>query len=526
MGIAHTGSMANFDYFVCVILITFFVTFTSVAQQSFEPFVKDELLVKFDRASHLAETTAVHRIAGGELVRPLGDLGWQLIRIGDGRSVGSTMAAYRRQPAVIDVQPNFYYHLQQTPNDPQFPSAAMYGLTKISAPQAWDITTGSPSVVVANIDTGMRLTHEDLAANIWTNSGEIPANGIDDDGNGYIDDVHGWDFRYSDGDPSDEHGHGTHVGGTIGAVGNNGIGVVGVNWNVKLMVIKIYSQAANDTTSAMLIEAYNYVRMMKERGVNIRVSNNSYGGCNEACGYDQATKDAIDALGNAGVLNVFSAGNSGVNTDVTPFFPGSYDSPSILNVASSTSTDARSGFSNYGLNSVDLAAPGSGILSTRFNTDSSYGNSSGTSMSAPHVSGAAALLSSHRPELDAASLKATLMNSADPLESFDGLIRSGGRLNVFNALQNPTMCSVVPAVKSIFASTKGGVFSIKIAAPSNCSFTVDKNVSWIRLLDTRILDGPSSIEIHVAVNNTVARSGLIYIGDTVVSVTQSRHGLK
>src|SRR5690606_981292 len=151
-------------------------------------------------------------------------------------------------------------------------------------------------------------------------------NGADDDNNGFVDDVHGWDFFYNDSDPMDDTtgfgGHGTHTAGTIGAVGNNGLGVVGVNWNVKIMAIKIYSPAGTDSTSAMLINAYNYVRMMKlQRGVNIRVTNNSYGGCNEACGYDQATKDAIDAMGEAGILNVFAAGNNGSNNESVPHYP-------------------------------------------------------------------------------------------------------------------------------------------------------------------------------------------------------------
>ena len=267
----------------------------------------------------------------------------------EGLSVKNALKQYENFAEVEYVQPNFYYHLLATPNDPQYTNTAMYGLGKIGAPQAWDLSTGSSDIVVADIDTGMRYTHEDLAANAWKNPGEINGNGIDDDDNGFIDDYYGWDFFYNDSNPIDDAGgHGTHTAGTIGAVGNNGVGVVGVNWNVKIMPLKIYSPNGTDSTSAMLVNAYSYVRMMKLRGVNIRVTNNSYGGCGEACGYDQATKDALDGMGDAGVLNVFAAGNDNTNNEVSPHYPSNYTSPSILAVAASTSTDTRASFSSYG----------------------------------------------------------------------------------------------------------------------------------------------------------------------------------
>ncbi len=344
-----------------------------------------------------------------------------------------------KNPDIEAVQPNFYYYLAAAPNDTRF--SELWGMNAISAPAAWDIATGNANTVVAVIDTGIQYTHEDLAANMWSNPGETPGNGIDDDGNGFIDDVYGYDFRFNDSDPLDEHGHGTHVAGTIGAKGNNALGVVGVNWNVRLMAIKIYDATGFGTTSAMLINAYNYVTLMKINGVNIRVTNNSYSGCDEACGYDQATKDALDAMGNAGILNVFAAGNDNTDIDSTPAFPASYTSPTVLSVASSTSTDARSGFSNFGPVSVDLAAPGSGILSTIFN-GSGYGSKSGTSMASPHTAGAAALLSSHNPALSPSSLKATLMNSVDPLANWSGVVKTGGRLNIANALSNQTNCTI------------------------------------------------------------------------------------
>jgi subtilisin family serine protease len=506
--------------FACIIALLF-LSIGAFSQRKADAFVKDELLVKFadSRTESVSETLLSN---GARFVKDLGNNGWTLVKITDGKSVERAIESFTKFPQIIAVQPNFYYSLQATPNDPQFGATGMYGMTRISAPQAWDITTGSSNVVVANIDTGMRMTHEDLAANIWTNTGEIANNGIDDDNNGFIDDVNGWDFRFDDSNPADEHGHGTHTGGTIGAAGNNMLGVPGVNWNVRIMVIKIYSQAANDTTSAMLINAYNYVRLMRERGVNIRVTNNSYGGCNEACSYDQATKDALDALGNADVLNVFAAGNNGQNVETTPFYPGSYDSPSILNVAASNSADNKAGFSNFGLASVDLAAPGVGTLSTTNTSNSSYNLSSGTSMAAPHVSGVAALLAAHNPSLSAASLKATLMNTVDPLAQWSTFVKTGGRMNAFAALQNQTVCSFTPSQANINARTKGGFFTFDVAAGANCDYTIATSANWITVDGPKNRSGAGQVSVYVRLNRTISRQGTITVGGTAITVNQAR----
>lgn len=510
----------------CLILsVVVVLPFQADGQSTRPRYVKDELLIKFDSSVNDLAARSMHDSFGAKKITELGGLGWQLVKLRKGIDPETAAKEYAGFTGVIQTQPNYYYHLQATPNDPQYNNSGLYGLQKISAPSAWDITTGSSDVIVANIDTGMRLTHEDLAPNLWINPDEIAGNGIDDDGNGFIDDVNGWDFRFNDSDPSDQHGHGTHVGGTIGAAGNNGLGVVGVNWNVKIMAIKIYSASGTDTTSVMLINAYNYVRMMKERGVNIRISNNSYGGCQEACGYDQATKDALDALGNAGVLNVFAAGNIAANTDVTPYYPGSYNSPSILNVASSTSTDARSGFSNYGANNVDLAAPGSGIYSTTFGSNSSYGFNSGTSMAAPHVSGAAALLAAHDPKLSAASLKATLMNSVDILPEWNGVVKTGGRLNVLKALQQPTVCTYDLSSTSFNLPTKGGMVSININSPANCDFEVKSNAKWLTVISPKVSSGSGVVQIWVSVNTTVTRTASVEIAGQTVNISQSRTGI-
>lgn len=495
----------------------------SVAAFAQDRYVKGELLIKVEPGkANLANDSL--RSAGASVAEKLGDTGWQRITLASGESVEDAVKKFVRLPGVVAVQPNFYYRLLATPNDPQFPMSGMYGMPKISAPQAWDLTTGSSSVVVADIDTGLRYTHEDLAANAWTNPGEIQNNGVDDDGNGYVDDYYGYDFRFDDSDPLDQHGHGTHTAGTIGAVGNNGLGVVGVNWNVKIMAIKIYSAGATDSTSAMLVNAYNYVRIMKNRGINIRVTNNSYGDCPEACGYDQATRDALEALGDAGVLNVFAAGNNGRNIDTgAPHFPASYTLPTILSVASSTSTDTRSSFSNYGTTSVDLAAPGSSILSTTNGSNSSYGTLSGTSMAAPHVAGAAALLSAHNPSLTVASLKATLMNSADPVAWTATPTKTNGRLNVFNALQNQTVCTFNLSSKSISVGTKGGYSAVNVTVPANCDYSVKSNANWIRVDGGGVGSGSGTVTFRVNVNPTITRSGTISIAGQTVTVTQSRN---
>src|SRR5215204_1812616 len=506
---------------ICLLVILLGGANFVFGQKSEKAFADGEVLVKFKSGAKQSEIARANAFVGARLVEKLGDLDWIRVRLPDGMTVEEAIEQYKKSVEIEAVQPNFYYRLAATPNDPQYTNAGMYGLGKISAPGAWDLSTGSSTVVVADIDTGMRYTHEDLAANAWTNPGEINGNGVDDDNNGFADDYYGWDFRFNDSNPIDEHGHGTHTSGTIGAVGNNLIGVVGVNWNVRLMAIKIYSQTGTDTTSAMLIAAYQYVLLMKNRGVNIRVTNNSYGNCPEACGYDQATKDAIDAMGNAGILNVFAAGNSGTNNDTTPEYPGSYTSPSILSVGGSTSTDSR--IYNYGAIAVDLAAPASGIRSTTATSNTSTGNSSGTSMATPHVTGAAALLSAYNPSLSAASLKATLMNTVDVLPAFTGFNKSGGRLNVANALQNQTVCSFNLSSPAITAITKGGYYSVNVTAGQNCDYSVKSNANWLKIDGADARSGNGTVTFRVGFNRAISRVGTLTIGGQTLTVTQSRN---
>jgi subtilisin family serine protease len=404
--------------------------------------VPGELMVKFSRLAPAKSSRLQIEQMGGEVAREFSAVGWQQVKLPPGESVQTAIARYQALSGVELVQPNYVYRTLATSNDPRLND--LYGLNKIQAPAAWDKTTGNANVIVAIIDTGVLYTHEDLAANMWRNPGETgvdangqkrSTNGIDDDRDGYVDDVFGVDTINHDSDPVDDQGHGTHVAGTIGAVGNNGRGIVGVNWNVRMMTIKTHDQLGNGS-SASVVEGFQYATMMRKRGVNVRVTNNSWGGAPEAPAYDQALKDAIDAAGKAGILNVCAAGNSGSDNDVNAFYPASYDSPSIVSVAASDSNDNRASFSSFGHTTVDLAAPGVGILSTYGAGPAEYRTFNGTSMASPHVAGAAALLCAYRGALSRAELKAAILNLADPLTQWSGLTVTGGRLNVAAAAQS------------------------------------------------------------------------------------------
>ena len=347
------------------------------------------------------------------------------------------LRALEHHPFVEYAEYNYLRHIDFTPvpDDERFDE--LWGLhntgqtggaddADINAPEAWEISTGSPEVIVGVIDTGIDYNHEDLADNIWINPGEIPDNGIDDDGNGYVDDIHGINSITGSGDPMDDHYHGTHCAGIIGAVGGNGKGVTGVNWTVKIIGIKFVSGGFGLDSDA--VESINYAVALRNRGVNIRVLSNSWGGS----GYSQSLLDAINQANSAGILFVAAAGNSSADNDSSPLYPASYDTPNVLAVASTDHNDNLSSFSNYGATSVDIAAPGSSILSTRPNNN--YYSTSGTSMATPHVAGAAALLLSVNDQLTVEELKDYLMEYGDPLPGLIGKCASGSRLNVNNAL--------------------------------------------------------------------------------------------
>lgn len=295
----------------------------------------------------------------------------------------------------------------------------------IDAPEAWDLATGSRQVLVGVIDTGIDRTHPDLAANLWTNPREIPNNRIDDDGNGFVDDLNGWDFFANDSDPSDENNHGTHCAGTIGGVGNNQNGVVGVCWQVSMVGIRFLGPDGGTTSDA--VDSIHYARLL---GVDL--TSNSWGGG----GYSSLLLMAIQQAETAGQLFVAAAGNDGLNSDVMPNYPSGYAAGNIVAVAASTNQDSRASFSNYGATTVDLAAPGDNIYSTI--RGGGYASFNGTSMATPHVAGAAALLLSVDPSLSVSELKSRLMATVDVLPSFLTTTVSRGRLNVAHLIQEAT----------------------------------------------------------------------------------------
>ncbi len=419
-------------------------------EEAWPAHVPNELLIKFrpgatqeTRDSILARIGVVGRQAIH--TRTMQDFGEVPIHhVKSRKSVLEALQLLANNPAVEFAEPNWIYRHQAASNDPYYTNGNLWGMYGDAttptnqygsqAGEAWASgNTGSSSVLVGVIDEGVMNTHADLAANIWTNPYD-PVDGVDNDGNGYVDDTNGWDFVGNNRSTYDGTGddHGTHVAGTIGAVGGNGIGVAGVCWNVKIISAKFLGSNGGTTANAIL--AVDYITDLKIRhGLNIVATNNSWGGG----GFSQGLQDAIERANQANILFVAAAGNGGFdgvgdNNDTTPNYPSNYPNTNIIAVASITSSGSRSSFSNYGATTVDIGAPGSGINSTlpgRRNS-STYGSYSGTSMATPHVTGAAALYAASHPGSTAAQIKNAILSSAIPTASLSGKCVTGGRLNV------------------------------------------------------------------------------------------------
>lgn len=377
-----------------------------------EPGQPQELVVRFApgaaqaRALEAVGATLVERDAAGRRVRA---------RLEPGRSLAQVDAALERRSDVVSAEPNRTYELFVQPDDTRYDE--LWGLPSIEAPTAWDVTTGSDAVVVAVVDSGTDYTHPELDGNVWTNPNET-TDSADNDGNGLVDDLRGWDFYDWDAMPLDEHGHGTHVAGTIGAEGNNTSGITGVNWRVRMIPLRV---GDDDLSGWAIVQAFEYACAK-----GARIVNGSFGGDVS----DSLVRNAIAACPNS--LFVFAAGNSSRNVDVLPTYPCAETLPNVVCVAASRPGDTLAPFSNYGATHVDLAAPGAGVLSTL--PGNVYDSWDGTSMAAPHVAGAAALVLAQRPMLTAAELRNALLLSVDELPSLSGRVATGGRLNVARAL--------------------------------------------------------------------------------------------
>lgn len=330
------------------------------------------------------------------------------------------------------VEPNYIYKINTIPNDPSF--GELWGLKNegknggvsgfdINVVEAWKITTGSRKVIVGVIDTGVDYTHPDLKDNMWVNTAEKNGSaGVDDDNNGFVDDIYGYDFANGDGDPMDDHSHGTHVSGTIGAKGNDGVGIVGVNWNVSIMALKFLTGSGSGSLSGA-VKSIDYAVKM-----GATLTSNSWGGGP----FSQTLYNSIANARDAGQLFVAAAGNDTTNMDSTGSYPAGYDLENIISVAAVDKSANLASFSNYGATTVDIGAPGVEIYSSIL--DGQYKAYRGTSMACPHVAGVAALLYAKDARATWEDVKERILNSADPIESLEGKTLTGGMLNAHGAL--------------------------------------------------------------------------------------------
>lgn len=431
-----------------------------------------------------------------------------LIHLNRGVSVEEAIRRAKEDPRVEYAEPDYFVYADTVPNDPRF--LEMWGLSNlgcsvctdgqqvanIDAIKAWDITTGSDDIVAVVLDTGTDLQHQDLAANAWVNPREIAGNNIDDDGNGFIDDVDGWNFFDGNNQTFKSVGedlHGTHVAGSIGAVGNNMKGVTGVAWHVKLMSLKFLGGPLGKGSTANAVRGIQYAIDMRRSGVNVRVINASWGGGGDS----QALRDAIGAANDAGILFVCAAGNSGNNIDLIPEFPASYgvELPSVISVAAIDQNGFVPSFSNLGHGSVSLAAPGSQILSTYPGNDYRY--LSGTSMSTPYVSGIAVLLWSKEQLLTPVQVKQRIVDTSEPLASLASQVARSGRASAYDALisriaprQSPVVLNVQFSKRAVTIDGFGfvdGSAVIEVDGTPLDSFVYDNSFALANGTLTRVI---------------------------------------
>jgi subtilisin family serine protease len=463
-----------------------------------------ELLVQFRPEATAEQITALHQSLGSTVLKSHDRLKLYRVLLREGVTEREGIILYAGSEIVAEAERHAIRYPLLTPDDPYYQSHSQWGLNKIQMPSAWEKTTGNANVVVGVIDTGVDTRHPDfmhldLTTNIWTNLGEIPGNGIDDDGNGYVDDVRGWDFTGTvqvngDNDPMDKTGHGTHVAGIIAAVGNNSRGIAGIGWNLRIIPLKVMADNSSEMLLDDIIEAIDYAIAQ-----HVRIVNCSFGGKGD---FSQPEYNAFNRLRLAGILAVCAAGNGNIDndTDASRMYPASYNLDNIISVAASNQTDGLAN-SNHGKTSVDLMAPGENIYSTwlcrQIEGCNSYDYDSGTSMAAPHVSGVAGLILSLRPQLGYDRVKRILLENVDKIAAVSNLLVSGGRLNAFQALSQTCYPGEVTG--------NAGIGIADVIAALRISSGLDAGVTICRMAD---VDGDDRIGLAEAIYGLQVLSGL------------------
>lgn len=420
-----------------------------------------------------------------------------------GKALLKRIAALQATGAFVYVEPDYMVRIQATPSDSAYQDGTLWGLNNtglnggvagadIQAEEAWNITTGSPNVIVGVIDTGIRYTHQDLLARMWTNPGEIAGNGQDDDNDGFVDNVHGINAIIGSGNPMDDNDHGTHCAGTIGAQANGGGPHVGVAWDIRLMALKFLDAEGSGSTGDA-VTCINFAVAEKGRlPANIRmILSNSWGGG----GPSQALEDAVIAARNAGILFVAAAGNESNNNDTFPSYPANINVDNVLSVAAVDRADQLASFSNRGAATVHLGAPGVAIYSSTSGSDTEYKTFNGTSMATPHVSGVAALIWSAFPNASLSEVRQRLLVGVVPIQALNGQTVTGGRLNAFRSLS-----AGADGTLELAATAEGGLQVIPGA-----QVTVRVQVTDLSPVNNATVAGTLSTGGNVAfVNNGVA----------------------
>ncbi|MBI3448835.1 MAG: S8 family serine peptidase [Acidobacteria bacterium] len=495
------------------------------------PHASDRILVRFrDKTPDLsvAHSTDSRRFKRIRKYSRFGNL--HLLELPNDVQVDVAIESLHRDPTVLYAEPDYNVHAHGVPDDPLFLSqwgllnAGVAGNTAgpgISGPHAWDISTGSRSVVIGVLDTGVDFTHPDLAANVWNNPGDCNGNAQDDDDDGYADDCHGIDVVNHDSDPKDDNGHGTHVSGTIAAVGDNGIGVTGTAWRASLVGCKFLDSQGEGSVSGA-VQCLDYLARLKDLGVDIVATNNSWGGA----GYSQALHDAVAAHLQRGILFVASAGNDADDLDAYATYPASYSLSNVIAVAATDDKNQVAPFSNEGRSSVHLGAPGVDVLSTW--PGETYELQSGTSMAAPHVTGVAALLKSADPTRDWRAIRNLILAGGDDRSSLSGTI-TGKRLSAFGSLtcsNKVVIARLSPAGRALRASVGApvllSVLHIDCSEPAGAvEVSVEPGGPQILLNDDG-LDGDAvpgdGVYSATWTPTTVGDSTLVFPGDDRTSI--------